>query len=214
MNWVSRWLEWNAADWAPLGSDEFGGIPLKDSIVRIYHRHGQHRLVWDTESYSKTKQAEGQRTFSTARAERPLVGLFNKSLKRDMRGLVLVSSDRLSESVDLHSACNVLIHFDLDWSPLRLIQRVGRLWRIGAYGQPDITVRNKNSKRPTPPRLPAVFHLRYPCSTDDEIHSRLKRRWERLASLQIGLDILSYQDCVGVELGSWGESLIPSAKGR
>jgi ERCC4-related helicase len=43
---------------------------------------------------------------------------------------VLVSTDVLSEGLDLQVA-NVLINYDLPWSPLKLEQRMGRIWRLG-----------------------------------------------------------------------------------
>lgn len=44
---------------------------------------------------------------------------------------MLVSSDVLSEGVNLQQ-CNLVINFDLHWNPVRLIQRFGRVDRIGS----------------------------------------------------------------------------------
>lgn len=43
---------------------------------------------------------------------------------------VLVASDKLSEGVNLHRAGTV-VNYDIPWNPTRLIQRVGRINRIG-----------------------------------------------------------------------------------
>ncbi|MCD6301541.1 MAG: DEAD/DEAH box helicase family protein [Staphylothermus sp.] len=43
---------------------------------------------------------------------------------------VLVSTDVLSEGLNLQVA-NVLINYDLPWTPLKLEQRIGRIWRLG-----------------------------------------------------------------------------------
>ncbi|HAZ08858.1 MAG TPA: hypothetical protein DCZ01_10140 [Elusimicrobia bacterium] len=110
-----------------------------------------------------------------------------------------MTSDRLSESVDLHGGCGTMVHFDLDWSPLRMMQRVGRLWRHSGF------LKNGNGRRTGLPPFPAVFHLRYPCSTDDEIYSRLQRRWHRLSELELGLDFISFESCLGRKLGGWRE---------
>ncbi|MCC6317480.1 MAG: DEAD/DEAH box helicase [Gemmatimonadaceae bacterium] len=48
-----------------------------------------------------------------------------------MRVDVLISTDVMSEGVDLHDA-GVLVHLDLPWTMARLEQRVGRLRRLGA----------------------------------------------------------------------------------
>ena len=46
---------------------------------------------------------------------------------------VLVTTDRLSEGVDLHRHCRHLVHYELDPSPLRVIQREGRVRRIDSW---------------------------------------------------------------------------------
>lgn len=46
---------------------------------------------------------------------------------------VLVTTDRLSEGIDLHRFCRHLVHYELDPSPLRIIQREGRIRRIGSW---------------------------------------------------------------------------------
>lgn len=44
---------------------------------------------------------------------------------------ILISSDVLSEGQNLQD-CNVVINYDIHWNPVRLIQRVGRVDRIGS----------------------------------------------------------------------------------
>lgn len=104
---------------------------------------------------------------------------------------VLVATDACSESIDLHLSANVLVHYELPWSPLRVLQRVGRLWRIRPK---EITP----GTRPRTPNLPGVVHFAHPGSVDEEILSRLRRRWGHLSAL--GLDYLSYEDALGVRL--------------
>lgn len=62
--------------------------------------------------------------------------LFNSPFGPD----VLVTTDRLSEGVDLHRCCRHLIHYELDPSPVRALQRNGRVRRVGSWaaltGQP------------------------------------------------------------------------------
>lgn len=43
---------------------------------------------------------------------------------------ILVSTEVLSEGVNLHRS-NIVINYDLPWNPIRMIQRVGRVNRIG-----------------------------------------------------------------------------------
>jgi hypothetical protein len=65
-----------------------------------------------------------------------VLALFNSPFGPD----VLVTTDRLSEGVDLHRCCRHLIHYELDPSPVRTIQRNGRIRRVGSWaaltGQP------------------------------------------------------------------------------
>lgn len=58
-----------------------------------------------------------------------LMMVFNSPFGPD----VLVTTDRLSEGVDLHGFCRHLIHYEMDPSPLRAVQREGRVWRINSW---------------------------------------------------------------------------------
>ncbi|MCF8209904.1 MAG: hypothetical protein K9K38_10950 [Rhodoferax sp.] len=46
---------------------------------------------------------------------------------------VLVVTDKLSEGVDLHGHCRHLIHYELDASPIRTVQRNGRIRRVKSW---------------------------------------------------------------------------------
>lgn len=58
-----------------------------------------------------------------------VLALFNSPFGPD----VLVTTDRLSEGVDLHRCCRHLIHYELDPSPMRTLQRNGRVRRVGSW---------------------------------------------------------------------------------
>ncbi|MGY4573742.1 SNF2-related protein [Bradyrhizobium sp. USDA 3256] len=58
-----------------------------------------------------------------------VLALFNSPFGPD----VLVTTDRLSEGVDLHRFCRHVIHYELDPSPVRTIQRNGRVRRVGSW---------------------------------------------------------------------------------
>ncbi len=47
---------------------------------------------------------------------------------------VLISTDVLSEGLNLQD-CSIAINYDLHWNPVRLIQRIGRVDRIGAKAE-------------------------------------------------------------------------------
>lgn len=58
-----------------------------------------------------------------------VIKLFNSPFGPD----VLVTTDYLSEGVDLHRCCRHLIHYELDPSPVRTLQRNGRIRRVGSW---------------------------------------------------------------------------------
>jgi superfamily II DNA or RNA helicase len=49
----------------------------------------------------------------------------------------LISTEAGGEGINLHRRCHVLINYDMPWNPMRLVQRVGRLYR---YGQKERVV--------------------------------------------------------------------------
>lgn len=58
---------------------------------------------------------------------------FNPNIKDNIKKddiRILISSDVLAEGVDLHRS-NIVINYDLPWNPTRVIQRVGRVNRVG-----------------------------------------------------------------------------------
>jgi hypothetical protein len=58
-----------------------------------------------------------------------VMAIFNSPFGPD----VLVTTDRLSEGIDLHGCCRHLIHYELDPSPIRIIQRNGRIRRVNSW---------------------------------------------------------------------------------
>ena len=51
---------------------------------------------------------------------------------------LLVATDVASEGVNLHHQCWHIIHYDLPWSIITLIQRNGRIDRFGQKHTPEI----------------------------------------------------------------------------
>ncbi|MDR1452966.1 MAG: phospholipase D-like domain-containing protein [Candidatus Margulisbacteria bacterium] len=52
----------------------------------------------------------------------------NKTHKDDIK--ILITTDVLAEGINLHRA-NIIINYDLPWNPTRVMQRVGRINRVG-----------------------------------------------------------------------------------
>ena len=49
----------------------------------------------------------------------------------DEGGQFLVSTEAGGEGINLQRQCHVMVNYDLPWNPMRLVQRVGRLYRYG-----------------------------------------------------------------------------------
>jgi hypothetical protein len=48
---------------------------------------------------------------------------------------VLLCSEIAREGIDLHRWCRTIVHYDLDWNPAAMEQRVGRIDRIGSFSR-------------------------------------------------------------------------------
>ena len=47
----------------------------------------------------------------------------------------LVSTEAGGEGLNLHHACHTVVNYDLPWNPMRLVQRIGRVYRYGQRRQ-------------------------------------------------------------------------------
>jgi hypothetical protein len=83
----------------------------------------------------------------------------------DDKTLVLIVTDKHSQGVDLHKSEAWLVHYELSWNPVRIIQRFGRVWRL------------LNGKMTSP----VAFHIPYTFSSEEEQIRRLEERWKILA---------------------------------
>lgn len=66
---------------------------------------------------------------------------FNAEYEDEGRYRILITTDRLSEGFNLHRA-GVVINYDIPWNPVRVIQRVGRINRIGKKVYDEIYILN------------------------------------------------------------------------
>jgi len=75
----------------------------------------------------------------------------------------IVSTEAGGEGINLQKNCHIMVNYDLPWNPMRLVQRIGRLYR---YNQKKRVV---------------VFNLRQEDSADDRILGILYERLEQVA---------------------------------
>lgn len=76
----------------------------------------------------------------------------------------LVSTEAGGEGINLQQNCHIMVNYDLPWNPMRLVQRVGRLYR---YGQQQVVV---------------IFNLHQSDTADEQILETLYARLDRVAT--------------------------------
>ncbi len=91
---------------------EFKGT-LNDLSVAISERHGPSSLVQIHGSMSLEQRLEAVQEFTEGTAR------------------FLISTEAGGEGINLHVRCHTVLNYDLPWNPMRLVQRVGRVYRYG-----------------------------------------------------------------------------------
>lgn len=79
-------------------------------------------------------------------------------------GRFLISTEAGGEGINLHRHCHIMVNYDLPWNPMRLVQRIGRLYR---YGQQKNVV---------------VFNIHAPQTVDEQIISLMYERIDQVIS--------------------------------
>jgi superfamily II DNA or RNA helicase len=81
--------------------------------------------------YSSDGGRDGDGTMSVNRARRAISNTFDPQVSDpEDRYRILVTTDILAEGINLHRS-NTVINYDLPWNPTRVLQRVGRINRVG-----------------------------------------------------------------------------------
>jgi len=70
----------------------------------------------------------------------------------------LISTEAGGEGINLQRNCHIMVNYDLPWNPMRLVQRIGRLYR---YGQQERVV---------------VFNIHSPDTADEQIMEMMYTR--------------------------------------
>lgn len=172
------------------------GCFMRDLLPTVLKNNSQEKILIFTE-YRATQEhlAEVLRqSFGDS-----VVALLHGGLKHQERedaiakfeeeGQFLISTEAGGEGINLHHACNIMVNYDLPWNPMRLVQRVGRLYR---YGQKKKVV---------------VINLNVPNSIDNDILTIL---YQRLYQVVHDMASLSEEFRPGIEdeiLGQMAEVL-------
>lgn len=102
-------------------------------------------------------------------------------------GQFLVSTEAGGEGINLHRRCHILVNYDLPWNPMRLAQRIGRLYR---YGQKEHVL---------------AFNLQGRQSADEQIVAKMYERLEQVARDMAGVDAATSENLVSDIVGELAE---------
>lgn len=76
----------------------------------------------------------------------------------------LISTEAGGEGINLQHNCHIMVNYDLPWNPMRLVQRIGRLYR---YGQRERVV---------------VFNIHSPDTADEQIMEMMYSRIDQVVT--------------------------------
>jgi ERCC4-related helicase len=152
---------------------------VKEAVDRW--KQGQHVVVFcvfhDTQAAlrdairRKLPKDQAAIVAPTHGINKDVVERFRRPPKQGGGPLILILTDRLSESIDLDGGDPCLIHHDLPWNPARIVQRWGRLVRI-------------SSGFKTPPVVTPVLD----CPVDRRLYATLRDRLAFAGDVAEGAD--------------------------
>jgi len=70
----------------------------------------------------------------------------------------LISTEAGGEGLNMHRQCHIMVNYDLPWNPMRLVQRIGRLYRYGQ--QKQVLVLNMHVPQTADARILSVMYER------------------------------------------------------
>jgi len=92
---------------------------------------GDCRVIESLDGYARADCGEFGVMYATAQARDKIdVGVVASNLAESFKTAVFISTDIMSEGVNLQ-AFDVVVNYEVVWSPTKHVQRVGRIWRFG-----------------------------------------------------------------------------------
>jgi superfamily II DNA or RNA helicase len=92
---------------------------------------GNCRVIESLDGYARADCGEFGVMYATAQARDKIdVGVVASNLAESFKTAVFISTDIMSEGVNLQ-AFDVVVNYEVVWSPTKHVQRVGRIWRFG-----------------------------------------------------------------------------------
>jgi superfamily II DNA or RNA helicase len=98
---------------------------------RLTGELGNCRVVESFNGYARADCGEFGVMYATSQARDKIdVGVVASNLAESFKTAVFISTDIMSEGVNLQ-AFDVVVNYEVVWSPTKHVQRVGRIWRFG-----------------------------------------------------------------------------------
>lgn len=140
-------------------------------ISNILAQNSDEKVLIFTE-YKSTQsylQQALEKQYGTSKVE-----LINGSMRHQERreaidrfesgGQFMISTEAGGEGINLQQNCHVMVNYDLPWNPMRIVQRIGRLYR---YGQKKRVV---------------VFNVHSPETADEQIMDMMYERIDQVVT--------------------------------
>lgn len=143
---------------------------IGELMADVLRRNPDEKVLVFTE-YRSTQEylvAALERHFGPGKVDRINGGMTIDERREAIRhfedeGQFIVSTEAGGEGLNLQRRCHIMVNFDLPWNPMRLVQRVGRIYR---YGQDKPVV---------------VFNVQVPNTLDADILNQMYVRLEQIA---------------------------------
>jgi len=98
---------------------------------RLTSELGNCRVIESLDGYARADCGEFGVMYATSQARDKIdVGVVASNLAESFKTAVFISTDIMSEGVNLQ-AFDVVVNYEVVWSPTKHVQRVGRIWRFG-----------------------------------------------------------------------------------
>ena len=100
-------------------------FPDKKLVIFTEYRNTQKHIVEALSAKYGTDQVVQINGSMSLNDKRNAVQSFNDNIR------FIVSTEAGGEGINLHYHCHFMVNYDLPWNPMRLVQRIGRLYRYG-----------------------------------------------------------------------------------
>ncbi|MFP3297453.1 MAG: DEAD/DEAH box helicase, partial [Vulcanisaeta sp.] len=104
---------------------------FENLLQRLKDELGNCRIIESSDGYARADCGEFGVMYATSQAREKInVEVVASKLAESFKTAIFISTDIMSEGVNLQ-AFDVVVNYEVVWSPTKHVQRVGRIWRFG-----------------------------------------------------------------------------------